>query len=472
MRRMVGVVAAAVCVALAWGGSAQSAGPRVLTDFKPCADAGADPALAGSLCARTAAPLSYADPSLGEVELFVRKFPAQGRSHGQVWLIAGGPGESGATFYPLLDTFRASFPGLDLIVPDHRGTGFSTRLCPAEESVDGPGGARLQGQEWATCFSSLETGSARAKAFTVTNAAHDLRGLVDRYSGERKTWIYGVSYGTQLVLRTLAVAPPRRVDGIVLDSLIPPETTQTWDLSRRSAVVDQVGRQVLAACDADPDCRERLGGSATAAMQAVVDDPQLAAAIPGGRPKTFFGALLDFPELRARIPLLVAAARDGNRAPFQQVENDLGGLMGTFGRFPQSPFSIPLVSLISASENNARPDLTKAQIEAEEAAYLFTSPLAGQLVGVSPTYARDEAFGKLPAKLPRLLVVQGDMDPKTPYAGAEAHVELLRGAGDVALARVGGAPHFVLFTASGCFTRTVRPFVEGSRQPPQACALT
>lgn len=469
---MVGMVAAALCVAVAWSGSAQSAGPRVAAGFKPCADAGADPALAGSLCARVAAPLSYAEPSLGQVELFVRKFPARGRSRGQVWLIAGGPGESGATFYPLLDTFRASFPGFDLIVPDHRGTGFSTRLCPAEEAVDSPAGAALAGQEWATCFSSLEAGGVRAKAFTITNAAHDLRGLIDRYSGRRKTWIYGVSYGTQLVLRTMTVAPPRRVDGIVLDSLVPPETTESWDLSRRSAVVDQVGRQVLAACDADPACRSRLGGSAVGAMQAVVDDPKLAAAVPGGRPKMFFGALLDFPELRGRIPALLAALREGDPTPVAQARRDLGTLGETFGRFPQSPMSVPLVAMISASENNSRPDLTKTQVEAEAATYLFTSPLPGQLVdGAGLAYPRDDAFGTSPAKLPRLLVVQGDMDPKTPYAGAEAHVELLRGAGDVALARVGGAPHFVLFTAPECFTRTVRPFVETSRKPPQACAI-
>src|SRR4051794_28087126 len=70
--------------------------------FVGCLDAKEDTALAGSLCARFSAPLDYADPSRERIELFVRKFPAPGRSAGQVWLVAGGPGESGASFYPLL----------------------------------------------------------------------------------------------------------------------------------------------------------------------------------------------------------------------------------------------------------------------------------------------------------------------------------------------------------------------------------
>jgi pimeloyl-ACP methyl ester carboxylesterase len=34
------------------------------------------------------------------------------------------------------DVLRPSFPDFDLILPDHRGTGFSGRLCPQEVAVD------------------------------------------------------------------------------------------------------------------------------------------------------------------------------------------------------------------------------------------------------------------------------------------------------------------------------------------------
>jgi hypothetical protein len=142
---------AAVIVLLAVGGlcvsaSAQPHSAPITTSsgtarlgFIPCADADAKPALAGSLCARTTAPLDAQAPSGGRIELFVRLFPATTHAVGQLWLVAGGPGESGASFYPLLARLRAAAPGYDLVIPDHRGTGFSTRLCPAEEAPASPG---------------------------------------------------------------------------------------------------------------------------------------------------------------------------------------------------------------------------------------------------------------------------------------------------------------------------------------------
>ncbi len=438
--------------------------------FAPCADAAKDPALSGSLCARFQAPLSPAEPDLGDARLFVRQFPAQGPSRGQVWLVAGGPGESGASFYPLLKPLRAAFPGYDLMIPDHRGTGFSTRLCPTEEAPEGPGGMALSGAEWSTCFSALT--APRAKAFTITHAAGDLRALMDRYGGDRPTILYGVSYGTQLVLRTLAVAPPRRVDGVILDSLVPPDDTTTLDLSHRSAVVDAIGRQVLARCDADKACRSQLGGSAVAAMQAVVDDPRLAALVPGGKPKLFFGALLDHPAQRAQIPAILAALRAGDPAPALKAKAELEAFAGDFMRFEQSSMSIPLVSLISASENNARPDLTKAQVDAEAAGLLFTSSLPGQLIGgASNAYPRDSGFAKAPARLPPVLVLQGDLDPKTPLAGAQAQIARLKPAGRVGLTIVKGGPHFLLLTAPDCFVASARAFVATKRAVRGTCSL-
>ena len=433
-------------------------------DFAPCDDAASDPSLHGSLCARFAAPTSYADPTLGSVELFVRMFPADGRSVGRVWLVAGGPGESGASFYPLLPFLRAAFPGYDLIVPDHRGTGFSSRLCPAEEAADSPGGPALEGAEQATCFATLEAKSPRVQAYTISNAARDLSGLMARYGGDGRTLVYAVSYGTQLVLRAMIVAPPQRVDAIILDSLTPPETSATWDLSHRSAIVDAVGRKALAPCDADADCRVRLGGSAAAAVRQLESDPKASALFPDHDPKLFLGALLNSPVTRAMIPDVAAGALVGNAEPLAGAQGEIDAVATQFGRYPQSPVSIPLVVLISASENNARPGLTKDIVEAEAAKLLFTSSLPGQLVGTAAdAYPRDEAFGKTPRRLPPVLVLQGDMDAKTPFEGAKAHVALLKRAGKVTFVTVHGGPHFLLLTAPDCFTKTVQTFVQKGR---------
>jgi|GEM_PF-190808 len=431
--------------------------------FAACTDAASQPALAGSLCSTIAAPLDRRHPALGKVELFVRKFPAIGRSKGQLWLIAGGPGESGASFYPFLTILRAAAPGYDLLIPDHRGTGYSTRLCPAEEAASSDGGTALAGAEWGTCFAALNADAERTRAFTISNAAFDLQALIDRLSTGRRTYLYGVSYGTQLVVRTLAIAPPRRLDGVILDSLVPPDATRIWDLSHRSAVVDAVGRQVLATCDGDAKCSARFGGSAERALRSIVDDPKTPALL-GGNPKYFFGALLDFPDLRAQIPDIMAAILRGDKAPIDRItarEEEIGQ---RFNAYPQSPSSIPLVSLISRSENDARPGLTAAELASETAAYLFASPLPEQLLRAGlPVYPHDADFGATPKRLPPTLVVQGDLDPKTPYEGALAQIRQLNKAGPVTLLTVSGGPHFALFTAPECLGPAIHRFLTTHR---------
>ncbi|MEC9149969.1 MAG: alpha/beta fold hydrolase, partial [Pseudomonadota bacterium] len=175
-------------------------------------------------------PLDHDAVETDTIDLFVRKFPAHGTPHGELWLIAGGPGESGASFYPFVDTLRAAAPGYDLIVPDHRGTGLSTRLCPEEESNGSPGGMALEGAEWGSCIGAMHANPRRTHSFSIGNAAHDLSLLIDRLGGDGRRYLYGVSYGTQLVLRVLTTAPPARLDGVFLDSLVPADDDVRHDL--------------------------------------------------------------------------------------------------------------------------------------------------------------------------------------------------------------------------------------------------
>lgn len=434
--------------------SAPGAAPARADAFTPCADAAAFPELQGSLCAVVAAPLNHAVPDDDEpIELFVRKFPAEGERRGAVWLIAGGPGESGAAFYPFLDTLRRAFPGMDLIAPDHRGTGYSSKLCPDQEAPDSEDGIDLAGSEWGPCIGSLHQDVERAHAFTITNAAHDLSGLIAAHRGEGEVRVYAVSYGTQLVLRMMQAAPVR-IDGLILDGLAPPETAPQWDLSHRTAVVDQVGRSLLT--PEQTTAYERLLAGAS-------DQPAWREAVPGGDLRLFMGALLNFPDLRARIPGILEALGDGDAAPLRRAAEDLAAVMESMNRFPQSPPSLPLVMLISGSENNDRRDLTAGTVASEAEGALFTSPLPGFLTANPlPLYDRDDAFGRTPSALPRTLVIHGAHDPNTPHDGAVAHVDLLRRAGPVELTTVEGAAHLLHFVAPECFVRSVRAFVEGA----------
>lgn len=429
--------------------------------FAPCADAAAFEALKDSQCVRAAVPLDRA-PGAGpeQAELFLRRFPAMGARRGEVWLVVGGPGESGASFYPLLETFRRAFPGYDLVIPDHRGTGYSSRICPQEEAVGSEDGAALGGSEWGPCIGYAYAHRARTHAFTITNAALDLSALIDRYRGDGEVRVYGVSYGTQMVLRMMQVAPPV-LDGIILDGLVPPDDDAGRDLSHRTAVVDETGRAVLG-----PDGVLAYQRLIAAAPTAVWRER-----IPGGDLKRFMGMLLDFPTARRQIPALIEGLGRGDTTTLDLVLADLERVTGGLNAYPQSASSLPLVMLISGSENNLRPDLTEEAVLAESGAALFTSPLAGFLVANPlPLYAHDAFWNANPARLPPTLVVQGTLDPKTPYAGAVAHVERLSGAGPVWLATVEGAPHFIAFSAPDCFARITAAFLLKT-EPVDRCRL-
>ncbi|MFW2350170.1 alpha/beta fold hydrolase [Qipengyuania sp.] len=427
--------------------------------FVPCAEGASLPALAETQCARVASPLDHAAPAKGDIELFVRKFPARGTSQGELWLIAGSPGESGASFYPFIDTLRAAAPGFDLIIPDHRGTGFSTRLCPNEESAESAGGTALEGAEWGSCIGAMHADPERTQSFSITNAAHDIELLMERLGTGDRTYLYGVSYGTQLVLRTLTVAAPAGLDGVILDSLVPADDDERHDLSRRSQVTDAVGRQVLRGCDARADCSRYFDRPVEQALEELLANPELSKPL-GPKPKYLLSTMLDFPETRAALPFVIAGLRAGDTAWLDHAQAQLAKVQARFAPYPQFGSSIPLVSLISGSENNRRPALTAETIDSEEAGLLFTSPLPRHLLpGGFPTYEAGPELGQLPESIPPTLVLHGKLDPKTAHDGAKAYVDRLRAAGEIELASSETAPHYLLMTDPDFFVAQVRAFL-------------
>lgn len=445
------------------------------TEFTPCEDAMSLPALKGSVCATLQTSLNYETPAADTVALFIRKFPSKKKPKGTVWLITGGPGESGASMYAQLDTMRHSFPDFDLIIPDHRGTGYSSRVCPAEESLASPGGSKLSGAEWGTCFADMARNPERAKQFSITNAAHDLRALIQGNPSSKPVYLYGVSYGSQLVLRLFELgAIP--VKGLVLDSLVPIQTAPKWELSRRSQVLDNIGRKLLKQCDENEECHQMMGAPGDQVLSGLLEkaklQPEIISKLRAGNLKQFLGSLLDFPMLRARIPYLIKDLADGSDQELTSVLQQSDRLVDSFGEFPQLPPSIPLVGIISSSENNLRPELSAFDLKAEDENLLFTSSVPGYLVKPGlPLYPHDKYFGKDDAHLPPTLVLQGSMDPKTHYDGALEHIQVMRAHGKVKLVTVTDAPHFIAMFAPDCFARASRAFIQGRLKTDQSCRM-
>lgn len=433
------------------------------SSFTQCADAGEFEALQGSLCARAKAPLDYAKPDGEEIELFVRKLPvAEGRPRrGEVWLVAGGPGETGAAFYPALATLRRAFPDHELVMPDHRGTGYSSKLCPVQEARESAAGLGLAGEEWGPCIEAMYANVSRTQSFTVTHAGRDLADLIRAYRGDGPVYLYGVSYGTQLALRMLQVAPVE-LDGLILDGLVPPERAVQWEISQRTRIVDGVDRAFLTPAQA---------ANVSRLVERAKANPAWIDQVRAKDIRQFMGRLLNFPPLCSRIPALADELLRDETALLTRTAADLVELERSLVPFLQSPPSLPLVMLITGSENNSRTDLTQAQVAKETQGALFTSPLPGLAVNPPvPLYRRDAAFGGLPARLPRTLVLQGTLDPATPIEGARAHIAALSPRGHIHLTTVTDGAHGLVLTAPGCFVQATSAFIAGA-QPPEQCSL-
>lgn len=429
-------------------------------DFQPCADRSDFAELADSQCARVNMPADHAQAGGEQIELFLRRFPAPGQARGTVWLVAGGPGESGAMFYPLRRQLAQAFPGYDLIIPDHRGTGFSTRLCPAEEAVHSPGGAALEGAEWASCYASLAQAPARLQQFSLAQAADDLAALLARDASMGPRYLYAVSYGTQLSLRMLASHRPR-LDGLLLDSLVPRQDDAAHDLSMRSHDVDRAGWQWLADCAADPACVQAAGPKLGERYRAWLASQDAATS---DSLRLQLGSLLDGPEPGRDLIRSLNGLLQGDPTALQAAQADQAARLAPFLAYPQSPPALPLTQLISASENDLQPTRSLDEVRRSEAELGFLSPLPRILARHrGNSYARSELALALPLQLPPTLLLHGSHDPKTSYAGAVSHLQLLRTRGPVSLHRVLDGSHFLLWHASACSVPALRDFLASPR---------
>ena len=464
-----------------WAGVAE-AGTKEIA-FTPCEDA-ALPHLAGSYCAKQTVPLVYGiEGSQGQasetLEIFIRKFPAAQKSKGQVWLIAGGPGEAGTSFYPSIERFQQAFPHYDIVIPDHRGTGYSSRICQKEESVNSPGGTALAGSEWASCFKALADNPDRTRAFSITHAAKDLSQVMGATKTSGKRYVYGVSYGTQLLVRFLKLKPKAlRLDGVILDSLTPEETNLNYDLSHRSHYTNETGLSVLENCDKDEICH----GNSTQALKDELADilknqdqnPNLKISKSSNELKLTLASLLDYPASRNLLPRIINDLKVEKTDSLEKAK----GLMRQdplyTAAYPQGGSSIPLSAVISGSENNLRKTLTPKDVAEESKSFLFKSPLPEILAGGSgPFYAPDGLFGTpLKTDVP-ILVLQGTLDPKTPWVAAKERVTTWQKNSPLHLTwvTVKDAPHAIYWIAPNCFKASIEDFLNQRLQKTKTCTL-
>ncbi|MGH2835336.1 MAG: alpha/beta fold hydrolase [Solirubrobacteraceae bacterium] len=193
--------------------------------FAPCSAGG------GFSCATLTVPLSRGGGAPGAVTLSLERLQAGGApSESAVVALAGGPGQAAIPVAgALASTVSPALAGRDLIVFDQRGTGSSGALsCSA---LEGENGLATIGQAFERC--ALQIGAGRG-SYTTQESVADIEAL-RQAMGYRKLVLFGVSYGTKVALQ-YAERYPQSVEALLLDSVVPPERQDPFQLATFKAM--------------------------------------------------------------------------------------------------------------------------------------------------------------------------------------------------------------------------------------------
>ncbi|HTC72449.1 MAG TPA: alpha/beta fold hydrolase [Solirubrobacteraceae bacterium] len=224
MRRRVRTWGPAILLLVALFACWPSASFALGTDFVACANA------TGFECGSVPVPLERSGAVPGTLSLSVeRKRGGAAPSHDAVVALAGGPGQAALPLSEFIaQAIAPALSSRDLLVFDQRGTGASDPLsCPALEIFS----TQSAGQLFEDCAS--EIGPARG-AFTTEESVQDIEAL-RQAGGYEKLVLYGTSYGTKVAL-DYAEAYPEHVEALVLDSVVPPEGTEPFQIPTFQAI--------------------------------------------------------------------------------------------------------------------------------------------------------------------------------------------------------------------------------------------
>ena len=356
--------------------------------------------------------------------------------------LAGGPGQPALPF--AASTARSMAPALrgrDLLTFDQRGTGSSDALgCGALESASSAPADRVV----ARCAEQL--GPARA-GFTTAESVRDIEAL-RQASGYAKLVLYGTSYGTKVALE-YAERYPQNVEALVLDSVVPTDGPDPFELPSLQAVGPVVQELCAvggcAGISADPlaDLRALIARLRAHALTGSVYDGR------GVRHRTSIdeAQLFDVlqagdlnPALRALQPAAVRSALRGDADPLLRLQALAQGLvpnvprshsLATDSGAPDEAlfFTTTCEETLFPWQRGATPE-TRLQ---EALAFLHAQPasafgpfdaataLEAGTVGDCDRWPDASPPPPAPAPLPDVptLILSGAQDLRTPTSGAE-----------------------------------------------------
>lgn len=345
------------------------------------------------------------------IDIAAKRIKAKsGRTHNQLWLIEGGPGYSGTQDFSsfMWNLHRKDeLKDFDIYTLDHRGVGKSSPLqCEPEEDVN-------------QCIQRLHTQLGDAlSAYNTTQSAHDLAALIQQTKKEgQRVFLWGGSYGSYLIQRFVNLYPAL-ADGVVLQEIANPDLDfSQWDKS-----FNDVAKKLFAECDNNEGCAEKLGGDAWGMLDDVMNQIAQGHCADSGidvkTAKHGLAILMYSPSLRNVIPALVYRLNRCSQDDIIAIRDHLIPKVIASGEV--KGFSEALQHHVILSEM-WQYDLPPT---VDEMQAVFDHSLVSLGNGIEfargydnwPRYERDLYDDQAMQYDGPLLMMQGGLDPATPYS--------------------------------------------------------
>jgi pimeloyl-ACP methyl ester carboxylesterase len=436
----------------------------------------------GYECAHVDVPLDRSGTVPGTISLAVSRAPAASNpNHSAVVALAGGPGQAALNLtQDFAQILAPAIANRDLLVYDQRGTGLSGALdCDALHERLSPTVAATR------CADQL---GPRRAFYRTSDSVQDIEALREQ-GGYDKLILFGVSYGTK-VAEDYAAAYPSRVEALVLDSVVLPEGPDPFQRSSLQAVP-----RVLSDLCAGRECAgvtPNVDRDLSAELAKLRKGPLRGTVITATGHRSTYQmrqtGMLDIllagdlnPTLRAELPGSIRAALKGDAAPLLRLSVRSEGL--TTGQQTAGGDSDALFLATTCEEmpfpwtRTAGPQQRAQEIIAladqipREQLGPF-SPLAAVQGGAIPfclgwpnATPAPAASGQLP-QVPTL-VLDGQMDLRTPFEDAQKLASRIPGA---ALVEIPATGHSVFGSdPQTCAKDSLATFIAGGA--PGACPV-
>ncbi len=364
------------------------------------------------------APLSYADPSLGSIDVALMRFAAREPTGRQLWYLAGGPGGAGTSLLPLLHRrYQAAWHGADFYTLDHRGTGGTVRLsCPAQEAPGSPGDRLIAPREVEPCVEHLQREHGEALPhLTLGNSARDLGAAIDAVGDDATVLLWGNSYGTHWAQRFLQQFP-ESVEGVFLEALVPADASyRNFDYWMNDA-----GMRLMQRCADDSSCAGRFSSDPmqlTHALPARLAQGHCAALTLPVPVSWVLGSFLYDHQLRGMLPLLVHMLDRCSEADIRRIQGMYAMLFADRGMLTAGDFSAPAHVHVILSElwTGDPPDGRTLEGIASECLFCPADRAAlDRARAVWPTYPPEPSRDRPADYHGPLWMLQGGLDPAIP----------------------------------------------------------